>query len=43
MVISPGSSYPSWVDVVGHDIVVVGELHTAERALTVLLNQLAVE
>jgi len=43
MVVSPGPSHSSWVDVVGHDVIVVGELHMAERALPVLLDNLAVE
>ena len=43
MVVSPGSSHASWVDVVRHDVVVVGELHMAEHALPVLFDNLAVE
>jgi hypothetical protein len=43
MVVSLGSSHPSWVDVVGHDVVVVGELYMAECALPVLFDNLAVE
>jgi hypothetical protein len=43
MVVSPGSSHPSWVDVVRHDVVVVGELYMAECALPVLFDNLAVE
>ena len=33
MVVSPGSAHASWVDVVSHDVVVVGERYMAERAL----------
>ena len=43
MVISPGSSHASGVDVVRHDVVVVGELHMAECALLVLFDNLTVE
>jgi hypothetical protein len=43
MIVSPGSSHTSWVDVVGHDVVVVSELHMAERTFPALLDYLAVE
>jgi hypothetical protein len=42
MVVAPGSSHASWVDVVRHDVAEVGELHMAERALLVLFDNLAV-
>jgi hypothetical protein len=43
MVVSPGSSHSSWIDVVGYDVVVVGEFDMAECALPVLFDNLAVE
>jgi hypothetical protein len=43
MVISPGSSHASWIDVVGNDVVVAGELHMAECAFPTLFDNLAVE
>ena len=43
MVVAPGSSHASRIDVVGHDVVVVGELYTAECALPVLFDNLTVE
>jgi hypothetical protein len=43
MVISPGSSHASGVDVVRHDVVVVGELHIAECAFPALFDNLEVE
>lgn len=42
MIVAPGSSHASWIDVVRHDVVVVGEFHMAERALPVLFDNLAV-
>src|ERR1700733_12081732 len=43
MVVAPCSSHASRIDVVGHDVVVVGELHMAECALLVLFDNLTVE
>src|SRR5580704_2242930 len=43
MVVSPGSPHASWVDVVRHDVVVVGEQPMAECALPVLFDNLAIE
>jgi hypothetical protein len=43
MIISPGSSHASWVDVVGHDVTIISELHIAKRALPVLFYNLVVE
>ena len=42
MIVSPGSSHASWVDVVRNDVIVVRELNMAECALPVLLDNLAV-
>jgi hypothetical protein len=43
MIVSPGSSHASWVDVIGHDVAVVGEFHIAECAFPALFDNLAVE
>src|ERR1700733_13942556 len=43
MIVSPGSARASWIDVVGHDVVVVGEIQVAEGAFPALLDDLAVE
>jgi hypothetical protein len=43
MVVSARSSHPSRIDVVGHDVVIVGERHLANSALPVLLNDISIE
>jgi hypothetical protein len=43
MVVAPGSSHASWVDVVRNDVVVVSELHIAECAFPALFDNLAIE
>jgi hypothetical protein len=43
MVVSPGSSHPSRVDVIGNDVVVAGELYMAKCALRALFDNLAVQ
>jgi hypothetical protein len=43
MIVSPGSSHASRVDVVRHDIAVVCELYMAEWAFPALFDNLAVE
>jgi hypothetical protein len=43
MIVSPGASHAFWVDVVGRDVIVVGELYMAERAFSGLRDNLAVE
>jgi len=42
MVVPPGPSHASRTDVVGHDVVVVGEFDMAERALPALFDNLPV-
>jgi hypothetical protein len=42
-VVSPRPSHSFGVDMVGHDVVVIGELYMAERAFPALLDNLAVE
>jgi hypothetical protein len=43
MVVSARSSHPSRINVVGHDVVIVGERHLANAALPVLLNYFSIE
>jgi hypothetical protein len=43
MIISPGSSHASWVDVVGRDVAIISELHIAKRTFPVLFYNLVVE
>ena len=43
VIVSPGSSHAAWVDVVGHDVAVVGEPHMAECVFLALLDNFAVE
>ena len=43
MVVSPRPSHSFGVDMVGHDVVVIGELQMAERAFPALVDDLAVE
>jgi hypothetical protein len=43
MVVSPRSSHSFGVDVVGYDVVVVGELYMTQWAFPALLHDLAVE
>jgi hypothetical protein len=43
MIVSPGSSHASGMDVIGHDVVVVGEGFLADGALSALLDDLAIE
>jgi hypothetical protein len=43
MIVPPGSSQTSGIDVVGHNVVVIGELEMAECAFPALLEDLAVE
>jgi len=42
MVVSPGTSHSSWIDVVGYYVAVIGEFDMAECALPVLFDNLAV-
>ena len=39
MIVSPRSSHASGMDVIGHDVVVVGEGFLADGALSALLEQ----
>ena len=43
VVVSPGSSHAFGIDVVWHDVVVVGELLVADWTLPVLLDNLPVQ
>jgi hypothetical protein len=43
MIVSPRSSHASGMDVIGHDVVVVGEGILADGARSVLLDDLAIE
>jgi hypothetical protein len=43
MVVSPRSSHPSRINVVGHDIAIVGERHLANGALPVLFNNFPIK
>ncbi len=43
MIVSPGSSHAFGIDVVRHDVVVVGEGFLADRASSVLLDDLTIE
>ena len=43
MVVSPGSSHASPVDMIGNDVVEVGEFHMADCAFLVLFDNLAIE
>ena len=43
MVISPRSAHPFWIPVVRHDVVIVAELFVADRALSVLFDDLPVQ
>jgi hypothetical protein len=43
MIVSPGPSHSFGIDVVGHDVVVIGEFQMAERAFPALVDDLAVE
>ncbi len=43
MIVSPRSSHASGMDVIGHDVVVAGEGLQADGALSVLLDDLAIE
>jgi hypothetical protein len=43
MVVSARSSHSSWINVVGHNIAVVGERHLANGASPVLLNYFSIE
>jgi hypothetical protein len=43
MIVSPRSSHASGMDVIGHDVVVVGEGFLADGASSVLLEDLAME
>ncbi len=43
MVVSPRSSHTSWMNVIGHDVAVVGERRLTDGALPVLFDNLAVE
>jgi hypothetical protein len=38
MVISPRSSHPFWIPVVGHDVVIIGELFVADGTYSLLLG-----
>jgi hypothetical protein len=43
MIVSPRSSHSSRIDVIGHDVVVVGERHLTNRTLLILFDNSAVE
>jgi hypothetical protein len=43
MVVSPSSAHPLWIPMVGHDVVIVGELFIADRALSALLDDFPVQ
>jgi hypothetical protein len=43
MVVAARSSHPSRINVVGHDVAIVGEHHLANGALPVLLNYFSIE
>jgi len=43
MVISPRSAHPFWIPMVGHDVVIVGELFVADGAFLVLIDDLPVQ
>ena len=43
VIVPPRSSHSSRMDVIGHDVVVVGEGFVADGALSVLLDDLPVE
>jgi hypothetical protein len=43
MVVSSRPSHPSRINVVGHDVAIVGERHLADSALPVLLNNFSIE
>lgn len=43
MVVSPRSAHAAWIDMVGHDVAVVGELTLADAAFPVLSDHLFVQ
>jgi hypothetical protein len=43
VIVSARSSHPSRINVVGHDVVIVGERHLAKGALPVLFNYFSIE
>ena len=43
MIVSPSPSHPFGLDVVGHNLVVFGEGHPADRTFPILLDDFSVQ